>query len=265
MTRCLPALFVLFALVLIGCTPKGDGGKKDMKVAQDGSKNKKDSPEVKNVAPAKPDFEVTAESIAKEFMTDAKAAGAKYDKKYVEVTGEVNRVEQGDAFTFKGAKKDKGNFDDAWVGCYVLSEDAPKSAQLSEGQKVKVVGKFKELRGPTVTLNDCKVFELEPSKLLMLSAEDVAKEFEKDAKAATGKYKEKHAVVSGMLEDVREGSRPFAIFKGTGKTRVAVEMKQGEGSRLKKGQSTTVRGTFEGAAFKDNEAKMHSGLFVQSR
>jgi hypothetical protein len=214
--------------------------------------------------PAKPDFALTADALAKEFLADPKAAQTKYNGKSVEVTGEVNFIEQRNAFTFHPAKKDGDNVT-AWVGCYVLPEDAPKSALFTKGQKVKAIGKFKDLVGSTITLNDCRVSELEPNKLLVLSAEDVANAFEKDAKAAAEKFGEKQAVVTGVIEDIKAGSRPIAYFKGNGKIHVAVEMKEGEARQLKKGQEARVRGTFEGTAFKDKEAKVHSGLFVQSK
>lgn len=276
MLRALLVGFLALAMIpMVGCTDggksKGDGGKGGP-IAQDGTKDKNDKQADKNVkdskeppAPAKADVVVTAEAIAKEFLTDKQAAEAKYAGKSVEVAGEVKDITGRNNFTFKGVKKDDKDFLGMWVGCYVVPADAAKSAQLSAGQKVKVVGEFKELIGSTITLSDCKLTEQEPSKVLALKADELAKEFETDAKAASEKYQGQVAAVSGIVEEVRQKVRRVVLLQGAGKTRIAVELHQEEFGALNKRQNATLRATFEGMPFMDNEARMHSGIIVQTK
>lgn len=58
-------------------------------------------------------------------------------------------------------------------------------------------------------------------------------------------------------------ARCVVVLQGPGKTRITLEMQEGEARGLSKGKDATVRATCENRTFKGNEIKMHSGIHVQ--
>ncbi len=279
MTRWLPIGLLMFALTLLGCkggdTPNGDGGKKENKVAHDGAKADKDAKDVNapkadgskdQKAPlAKADFVLTSEQLAKEYFADGDAAKAKYSDKLVEVTGAVWMVRPNGEVYLSGLKNEEGedHFKGAVVGI-MSAQDQYVSGHLSIGQKIKITGKYGvPLLG--ATLQECALEQLEPSKLLKVSAENLAKEFEADYLGAFGKYqKAGELLISGPFDEV---AKYVAKLKGTAITKISfivVSEDKADIERLKKGTAVEVR-TGGGPYLKDGDVVLLSGFLLKKK
>jgi hypothetical protein len=232
------ALVLLCVLVQAGC---GGSGKGPDTAPGPG-------PGTAKVSPQKPDFSVTALEFTKEFMTDAKAAEAKYKDKVIELTGEVRSINPREAgksvlVLLEGAKKDDKDIIGSWTQSNLLSESVPKGLLLSRKQKVKLTGKYEMNLGFVINIANCSLEELGKSQVIEVTAEDLAKEFAKDSEAARAKYtKEKDVIITGQIEELTTARGfHFAKLKGDGKTRVSVTLGPDEVKLLTKGQTARLR------------------------
>jgi len=232
----------------------------------------------KPVATAKPDFTLTAESFAKEYLVDAKAAEGKYMGKAVELEGQVESanpvINTGLEFFLEGAKKSP---DDLGVKVRCLPAPAVSSRMpwLGKGQKVKVIGTVGPLQGGLfVFVGDCQVTELEPSKTPQVTAEQVTADFAKDPEAAKDKYVgkqayEKEILVEGTIADlVKKGD--FYLVKLGGANpdlRVSCMIGKLEFDDLKKGQKVRVKGNVAGFGQEDKfkELKIDSAFLLKDK
>lgn len=240
MLRLFPTSLVLFGLIFIGCTPggpKNDEDSKDGKIAQHSVKDTRDRKGGQKPTDLTPDFTLTAEEMTKEFIADEKVASDKFNNKIVQVTGDAGLVFD-DHFHIDGVLTSKGGVIRANVECEFQPLHAQRVYRLSRGQKVKVVGKGKEQFG-SFTLSDCSVTELEPSKIVKVTAEELAKTFD-DGDKIEEKFG-KDWIISGTVEavarDTSFAEMYFVYLKGTKKTRLRMWIRFSTEENLpKKGQ-----------------------------
>src|SRR5262245_33123810 len=167
---------VALAVALVGCgggDKEGGGGKGgiDDEAAKRG----------KQAGPAKPDFSVTAEVLAKEFLAEEKATDTKYKDKVIEISGPVSQLIFADdtaVVNLKGANKDEKDILGVSFNCGLQPGHRDAGARLNKGQKVQLVGKYQAKLGSFVNLYDCSVKELEPSKILDVTAAALTEEFQ---------------------------------------------------------------------------------------
>lgn len=254
---------VLLLLTVIGCTgdsQKGDTGKNPTPIAQKGGDQK---------TKREPDLSLTSLEMAKELIANDKAAEAKFKDKTIEVTGEVSSVGGKRSFSFKGMKRNDKELLAVEVRCELAAENDGKASRLSKGQKVKAVGKFFGVSlGTYLTLVDCTLVELEPSKVLTMSAMELAAEFERDKVAAAEKFEKKDIIVSGVFEGLfPDGPGNDVQLTGNAKVKIAVAVGgvyDRELDSIKKGQAIEMRGTCTGL-FLDNAIILNSGFLVNKK
>jgi tRNA_anti-like len=108
---------------------------------------------------------------------------------------------------------------------------------------------------------------MEPSQTVLVSAQDLAKEFEKSgADILKRAYDGKDMIVSGVIEDLREefGRYRYAIMAGTAKTRVSVSVAEPRDFReLKVGQAVRLRGQDLFAS--EQQVKIQNGIVLPSK
>jgi hypothetical protein len=237
--------FSVVALIGAGLLCVGCGGSSSSGPAKDAapSADKDGKPKL-----GKADFTLTSKDFAEEFKKDKTAAHAKYKGKIVEVTGKVESVGRNASdepiLTLEGPPK---SFD--WTQC--LTRDRYPWKTAAPGQTVTVKGKGHDFF-PGAILLDCEIVEVKGDKPPALTADELAKEYAADPKAAAKKYEEKWIALSGEVEKVNandtvdlktqaKGPRVRANFG-------AAEAKQLKG--VKPGQKIQVLGNFglQGAA-----------------
>jgi hypothetical protein len=197
-------------------------------VARNDDKKPRDTEPVKD--PPRNDTTMTAAAFLEEFIDNEKAAATKYQGKVVEVTAEVAGVYSPHSFQVKDAQK-KVAKQALTCGMICLARpDAPGPiGRLGVGQRVKVVGKFKESQALMVYLQDCQVTELEPSKLVTISAENLARDFEADFVAAQKRYRDIDMAVAGTVtrvEMTKSQRRTVITLKGGARMPVTVEVNE---------------------------------------
>jgi hypothetical protein len=189
----------------------------------------------------KPDFTVTSEALAKEFLADAKAAKAKYKAKVIEVSGPVTGLLFEDdkaAVSLQGAEKDVLG---VFFNCTLLGAHRDAGTRLDKGQKVQLVGKFHDASGSVVMLFDCSLKELEPSKIFDVTAAAVAEEFQKDAKAAQKKYNDQWILITGeVIALPTKENYSYVTLKGKDPVNVRVTLAGSAQKQLTKGQTVTL-------------------------
>jgi hypothetical protein len=249
-------------LLLIGC---GGGG--DKKDTGGGTGDGKNGPGKKEVG--KPDITTTAEQLAKEFLADQKAAEAKYKDKVIEISGPVTQlIFEGDkaVVNLKGAKKDEKDIPGVSFNCALQGGYRDAGARLGKDQKVQVVGKYHMTFASVVQLYDCTIKELEPSKTLQVTAEALAEEFQKDAKAAHEKYKDQWVLITGEVLDLpsRDGFY-FAKLKGKDPVSIRVTLAGSEQKSLQKSQTVTLHGEGTFPELQKNEVGFDAGFIVSRK
>jgi putative nucleic acid binding protein len=257
------------AVLLLGCIlagvlgyvfwPKKDGGG-NVAGANKGGGDKGGSDKG-----ASADFTLTADALAKEFAANKNAVEAKYKGKTLELTGEFGGVALG-YLIFKTVYKDQADVKGARVACSMLPEFLDKTGRMSKGQKVKVVGRFKEADF-RVELSGCSLTELEPSKLTVTPADTLANEFEKNAAGASAKYKNQDVILSGAISDkgkTRDGVK--CVRLGGGKLRCCIEIMPPDWDALKVGDQVELRGTFpQFVALEGNDIPIRSGMVLRPK
>ena len=116
------------------------------------------------------------------------------------------------------------------------------------GQKIKLKGKFPESAYGT-PLMDCVIVELSPSPVIVLSAEQLAKEYAANSEAAKKKYQDKYLRVTGEIVDRQINSAgAVAIYlKGADKVRVVcgvTSLEKNLTRSLRIGQQLTLVGQY---------------------
>jgi hypothetical protein len=260
--RGLGGLMIAAAVLVLGCSrgeqqPKGE---KQSEESKGGGGPK--------AGARKPDFTLTAEEFAREFLKDEKAADKKYEGKRVELTGEVSGVHSPDAgktavVQLKGAKKDKNDIVGALVQVGLRPEFTRTGLHLSRKQKIKVTADYQAWVVLAVNLGNGSLEELSKSELVEVRAPDLAREFVKDAKAASAKYAGKDIIVTGEVEAVSEKKGfHYARLKGDGKTSVLVTVGASDAPLVQKGKTVGLRSEFPPQLEKD-EVTLQGGSVVE--
>ena len=258
-------LVALLALLPLGCGG-GDQAKVKDKQARD-----KQAVAPKN-EPLEPEFKFTAEGFSREFIEPKTASSdTKYRNKVVEITGAVAWVRSKDGgktaeVFLKGDKWDKKNPASSQVLVRPRPEFTKRALELSQGQKVKAVGKYFMVESFAPSLREAALEELSKSETVLISAADLAKDFANSSEAAIKKYAGKDLIVAGEVEELpRRGTRQFAKLKGDGKVSVVFVVSADDAKLLAPGKQARLRGR-QGeyvAAFLKNEVGLQDGNVVE--
>jgi hypothetical protein len=163
-----------------------------------GGSSKGAAPAAKEVA-----FKGKAEDILKEFEADKKAAGDKYQGKFVEAEALVLNAPT-DANGLSLAVEAKR--DAPVVVCDLTPEAVKKVRELGKGQKVKAIGKLQggQILG-AIYLFECDFTEAGPNPAIKVAAKDLAAEFtQEDGEPAAKKYADKELFIEGVVKDMEE-------------------------------------------------------------
>jgi hypothetical protein len=139
------------------------------------------------------DYTGTAEGLFAEFKKDKEAALKKYRGKTVEVEGVVGMtlgLDEG-IICLEADKADVFGF-----RCFVA--DKEPWAIVTPGQKLKVKGIWPEAAdAPAIRL--CVITEAGPNPVVVISAEQLAKDYLADPDGARKKYSDKYMILNGVI------------------------------------------------------------------
>lgn len=239
---------LLCVLASFGCSRNGDKVESSKKVPQD----------------TKPVHSLLAADLIAERNSDKEAANAKYNEKFIELTGKVWQVSKKDT-VWLGGEKDAAGRDQ--VRCDLNPNLTDMVLRFSIGQKVKVVGKYVE-----GDLLECKFTELEPTKIQVTAAETLVKECEEhsDIEKKYGSFED--MIVTGVFEEAvsvpigTEGGGYYAKLKGTDKTRVSIAFAQWdypEIAKLNRGVNVEIRARFSSGKVEKNELCLYGGTLIK--
>lgn len=184
----------------------------------------------------KPDFQLTVDEYVADFKSDQKAAAKKYQKKVVELTGEV---------TLSGRSfidfKSKGS---RFGRLHCTTKDLQPWLRVSQGQHAVIRGIYKGYVVGGISLYNVEIIKVTgESTAVQTTAEELATEFTKDQKGTDAKYNGKQLFVTGTLRLTDASDREVIIESNNG--RVGVEMSAALDLRyLKDGQKVTLAGRY---------------------
>lgn len=213
------------------------------------------------VSPA-PDFTLDFEDLAKESEKDPEGIYDKYEGKWLVVEGKVNDTvldESGSVGVIMGGFRDaKPQPRLFYVNFRVLKDVDGKAANLTHGQKVKIKG---EVDGGTasrsIDLTKAELLEIGPDPSIVISAEQLAKEYKADSKAARAKYHEKWLLLNGTVVEWQKGKfvDDFVFLEGFDENaakpfRVEVGIRGNDKpffEKLTKGEKVKIKGWVHGS------------------
>ena len=247
------ALALLTSAMLAGGCDKGSTTPANTQAS--GGPGKEPAPS-KEAAPAKADFSLTSEQIAKEFETDKDAALKKYKDKWVEVEGPMESVLvlfSGDVnIRLVGFQANPNKFDFHSVRGIPPEAEREKLKGLTRGQKVKLKGKVERDLGGFIDLVPCEILSIGPDPAVAVTADQLTEAYAKDAKDADAKYKDKWLLVEGVVSELQAGKSgaDSVILEGTGKKdgkplRISAAYpadRKNDFAALKKGDKVKVKG-----------------------
>ncbi len=223
-----PLLALTTGLLLVGLTAPGCGKKEELpaKGAAQGDGGGKGEPASK--ALGKPDVTMDAAAWHAEFKKDADAARAKYKDKVIELSGTVDAV-------MPSPFGDSGNVflevPKETIGVQCRTTEVKPWKKVSPGSKVKIRGKVSEFgRGELV---QAEIVEAGLNPGVVISAEQLAKEFVADRAAARKKYHDKWAYVTGDVLERTSEKYCWVLLKLKGEGDVTVNCCFGEGAYKK--------------------------------
>ena len=194
----------------------------------------------------KPDFVVSAPDFAREFLANSDKATAKYKDKVIEVEGEVRDVfcqsGGGDALIrLAGVVEPESQGSLMGVWGHAPPKQLRRAFELSRKQKVKLTGIFSDQISSYVMLDKCTFEEISKSEIIKVTAEEIAKEFSKDALEAEKKYADKDILVTGKVESLKTDGNEKVTLRESDKIRVSVYVFYKDTSYLRVGQATRLR------------------------
>ncbi|MCI0705671.1 MAG: hypothetical protein L0241_31815 [Planctomycetia bacterium] len=175
------------------------------------------------------DFTVTAESLAKEYKADGKAAKAKYAGKVVEVTGTVETTNL-DGITrppivwLNGYREKPTDITQAKILVNIATKDLePKVRPLAKGQQVVIRGTMDNQTVPA--LDKCEFVKIGPSTAMPVTVAGLEAEFKKNRDAAWKKYNDKSVVVKAKVVKIKKDDKTFiwTVTDPTGKGTVQLK------------------------------------------
>jgi hypothetical protein len=163
----------------------------------------------------KPDFQWTPADVMKEYKGNGSGFREKYHDKIIEVSG---TVWNSDPFAYY-APKDLINVnlvsDPGPTICHMA--DREPWAKVIPGQPVKLRGRVpRDDEWIVEPLVDCVVVEPQQSPALPMTAEQLCRDAQADAKQHSGKY----MIVSGEIASVRKIGLTIVELKGDSQTKV---------------------------------------------
>jgi Leucine-rich repeat (LRR) protein len=158
---------------------------------------KKEPPKrvIEDISKIEPAFSLTSEKFAEE-CKEQKTANEKFKGKVIELSGVVKTVGQnfsGDPYVALEVGKD-------FTGVMCFTADAQPWAKVVPGQKIKLKGKWpQDPFGPS--LHHCVFVDTGKSPAIILTAQELAKEYAADKDATGKKYADKYLIVTGEVVD----------------------------------------------------------------
>jgi hypothetical protein len=197
------SLLVLLALML-GC------GKEEPPAP------KSKAPEDLTNVPA--DFTMTAKDYYKDSHKDEKSSN-KYDRKVVEISGEVSQAYGGH---IRGVPFFKLVADaSSWYYVHCDTVDPQPWAKIVPGQQIKVKGR------QGISLENCVIVDYGKDPSITTSPEELAKEYQADPEATTKKYQDKYLRLEGDVVSLTLGqggeigrAPDKLVLKGNGAVRI---------------------------------------------
>jgi hypothetical protein len=199
----------------------------------------------------KPDLVFTAKDLSMEYFADPEAAGRKYRGKTLEVTGVVFNVRflgSGELMlSLEGGTSTKG--EGLLIACNFRPTHEAQALKLAGNQTVKIRGK-----GSFVGLLDCQVVTAGANTASVVTATQLAKEYNADVKATQQRYKNQAMLIEGVVIKIeRSGAGGYDLtLAGENKDRsirVGMTLMSSTPERLTKryeaiapGQTVRVRG-----------------------
>jgi hypothetical protein len=199
-----------------------------------------------------------------EFSKDPTAAVEKYKGKVIDVSGTVEYVSEDPI---------------QQVGCVFLKVDGPPLQdrcatadkkpwlKVSPGSKVKLRGKIPEF-GLPCDLVGAEIVEAGPDPAVVVSAEELAKQYSTDGKSATAKFDDKWAHVEGEVVEKTTSQDCAVLLRLKGDNDVAVSCCFGERNKrplegVKPGTKVKVFGQL--SLWKDKEVFLNSSILSDPR
>jgi hypothetical protein len=235
-----------------GCSQRKEGDKDKGVSDKPNGKTDPGAPPNVDLAKAKADFSMDAESWHAEWAKDGEAARTKYKGKIVELNGDVDKP--GDdpyckvGYIYLKVKK-------ALIGVRCALDDPAPWLKVGPGCTIKIKGAVPDF-GLSGDLYPCVIVESSPNTCMEITAAQLAKEFAADKKAAEDKYRDKCLIVAAELtgkepSKIDEGRFVFLNLKGDGAVGVKAyvannseELKKAN-DNLKVGQKLKVCGEAE--------------------
>lgn len=233
---------LLLSLALVGCNRAEEEARKKEEIQRIIEDHKKQVQEAEDLQEAErriAEIKVEYGTLLGAFLADFDAAHAKYGGRKIEVTGNVVFPHSRTCFYMRGEKTAAESPHIQLVPCNVAGESANKVMALFGGQQVRVVGrlgtylnkgkkfgKFETRDQITLSFHDCYLEEVEPTSTLVVSAEELGREFERDRKSAIEKYRNRSVLVNGTVVSSKEGHAGrigVLELKGTDNTKVWIK------------------------------------------
>jgi RecG-like helicase len=190
---------------------------------------------------------VAADDLITQFKKSAAKANKENDGVTFELTDTIFQVGKHYAgnkpcITLQGTGKNKNS------SLLCFTTDPEPWAKFANGQKVKIVGKWKESTA-IAELADCEPTAVTKDGPIAMTAEQLAKESAKGFKAMDAKFGKKAIVVTGKYVDakVEKSDYTFVKLQGAGKAVITCEVPPAEKeamSKLKAGETVRFAGTY---------------------
>jgi hypothetical protein len=154
----------------------------------------------------------TADEFDAEWKKDRNAFTARYQSSYAQVTGVIRRMEFPDMTVVAVVLQLKGN-ETSGFACFTA--DTEPWTKVSIGQQVTLKGHARQgrdaqiARGPT--LEGCTFVDLTPNPVPVVTADQLVKEYQSDARAATARYNGKLIILTGTVSSSENKSGSTTI------------------------------------------------------
>jgi hypothetical protein len=260
--RIASASLLIIACIAISCSGPPAPTTAPVATEQDTSKDlTKEKPE--DLLKVKPDFTVTAADLFAEFIKDPDSAKKRYNKKIIEVSGEVGGFKYGDNAHGVVLRVQKQH-----TGFVCNTIDREPWARVCHGQEVKIRGRWSEGKYEPPELIEA-VFVERPSRPQVVTAEQLIKELRTDPTATRQKYQGFHLTVEGKIQATNiNQDRNYEIeLSGDGKYKVIGEfdfIQKDVFETLKVGKDVKFYGEFRHlrGGDKNNELRFADSLLI---
>jgi hypothetical protein len=167
----------------------------------------------KDLSDAKPDFVLDAKAWSEEWREGLAAARAKYRGKVIDLSGEVDSFVDGAGEPAElRLKAAEGR-----LGARCLTVDRQPWAKVAPGSKVKIRGM---LASHGSTLSPSYIIWAGPNPALLISSQDLAKQFAADREGTAPKFHDKWIYVDGeVVEKMPPKGAAMAVLKLKGEAK----------------------------------------------